>query len=68
MPRPDFIFTNHGSLWLCACTNDAAAKHLDAHLGEEAQRWGSGVAVEPRYVEQLAQALDRDGFTHNLNC
>jgi hypothetical protein len=60
--EPDFSFSNHGSIWICTAHNDAAWKHLHANLGDEAQRWGRGVAVEPRYVEGLAEALRNNGW------
>jgi hypothetical protein len=59
----DYTFESHGSLWLCRpSTNDARA-WLDDHVGDEAQWFGGALAVEPRYVVDLAAQLQNDGWT-----
>lgn len=58
----DFLFRNHGSLFLAIPQTNAADKHLRANVSDEAQWWAGGVAVEPRYVEDLASALQEAGF------
>lgn len=60
----DFVFENHGSVWICEAQNDGAFSHLTDRLSNETQYWGRrGIAVEPRYVPQLAQALCDDGWS-----
>lgn len=60
---PDYIFENHGSIWLCRPMRPAARNWLYSHVGDEAQLWGDAIVVEPRYVENLARQLEADGFT-----
>ena len=59
----DYTVTNHGSVWLLRPTHAAAAAHLREHVGEEAQWFAGALAVEPRYVVDLAAQLQDDGFT-----
>jgi hypothetical protein len=59
----DFIFQNHGTLWLCIPQNKTAEKHLFLHVDQETQRWAGGVVVEPRYVAGLVQGLEQNGFS-----
>jgi hypothetical protein len=58
----DFTFVNHGSLWLCRPNNDEAREHLREHVDAEAQWFAGAVAVEPRYVTDLAMNLQDAGF------
>jgi len=58
----DFIFTNHGSLWLVTPTNASAREHLESHTGDEAQWFAGALAVETRYVEGLTSVLLDAGF------
>jgi hypothetical protein len=59
----DFTFENHGSLWLVVSHNDAAVEHLRENVSEEAQWLGDRLAVEPRYVQGLAEGLRDNGYT-----
>ena len=62
---PDYIFENHGSIWLCRPTSQFASAWLSEHV--EAAGWlGDALAVEPRYVESLAASLEDDGFSTEL--
>lgn len=58
----DYRATNHGSLWLIEPLTPQATEWLNDNLGEEAQRWGNAVAVEPRYVPELIERLRAEGF------
>ena len=63
---PDFIFNNLGSICLVCPMNAAAREHLAANVSDEAQWWGDELAVEPRYVESLAEALEDAGFSTEM--
>ena len=67
MSKPDFEFNNHGSIWVCTPMTGEAKWHLNIYVQSNAQTWGKGVVVEPRYVEQLAQTLNGNGFSTNLD-
>lgn len=62
MKNPDFNVANHGSIFLVRPNTPVARKHLEEHVGDEAQWWGGALAVEPRYVDDLAQRLAEEGF------
>lgn len=60
---PDFEFENHGTIWIVQPMNASALKHLRANANTESWQWmGSGLAVDHRYAEQLAEQLEADGF------
>lgn len=57
--------TNHGSLVLIgadAADRDAFADWISEHVGGEAQFFGDALVVEPRYVADLVDGLEEDGF------
>jgi hypothetical protein len=60
---PDFIFTNHGSICTVAPTNPEAEEWVRYNVDPGAQWFGRGVAVEPRYVNDLVEAAICDGLT-----
>ena len=63
----DYTFENHGSIWLCRPTSDTAYHHLRNHVDDDNSQWlGDALAVEPRYVESLAAALEDNGFSTEL--
>lgn len=57
----DYVFENHGSVWLCRPSSDAALTHLHKHTAD-ALWWSSALVVEPRYVMDLAASLEADGY------
>ncbi len=59
---PDFIFHDHGSIWLMIPQDDAARKHAADVLPEDSPMHGAGYAIEPRYVADIVTALQDDGF------
>jgi len=63
MSVPDFTFTDHHSLWMVTPNTRRASTHLAASVGDEAQWLGGSLAVEGRYVADLAAGLQADGFT-----
>ncbi|QXN71178.1 hypothetical protein RCDURKIN_122 [Rhodobacter phage RcDurkin] len=62
---PCFSVENHGSVFLIrAHTDDATAQlQLMKEEDEDLQFFGSALAVEPRYVEQVIEQLRGAGFT-----
>ena len=62
MNDPDFRIENHGSIFLFDPQNTSAENHLLEHVSEEAQWFGGALVVEPRYVGNLASALQAEGF------
>lgn len=62
----DFVFQNHGSIWLCTPTSDCAREHLEENVGSEAMWYSGSLVVEPRYVQDFAVALDDEGWTVEL--
>src|SRR3954447_20090520 len=57
-PRADFRLTYHGTITTITPLSEACREWLDENVEIEAwQRFGPSIAVEPRYVEQLAEAI-----------
>ena len=62
MNEADFRIENHGSIFLFDPQNTSAENHLRDNVSEEAQWFGGALVVEPRYVIDLAAALEAEGF------
>lgn len=58
----DFVFENHGSIWLVQAMNAEAREHIASHVSDEAQFFSGALVVEPRYVENLALGLSNEGY------
>src|ERR1700681_2257782 len=62
-PRPDFRVTYHGTITTITPLTDAARERLDENVEiEEWQRFGPGIALEPRYLDQVAEAMIEAGL------
>ena len=62
-PRPDFRLTYHGTITTITPLSDACREWLEENVEIEPwQRFGTSIAIEPRYVEQLAEAMIEEGF------
>ena len=59
---PDFVFENHGTLYLVRPQNEAARRHLQDNVQEDAQWWGDALVVEHRYALPLSEALADNGW------
>ena len=59
----DFLFHNHGSIWLMIPQNEAASEFASDTLPDDTPMHGNGYAIEPRYVADLVTALQDDGFS-----
>lgn len=59
----DFTIENHGSILLFRPNTPAAKTWLRETAPEDAQFLGNAMAVEPRYVMNVATAIMADGFS-----
>jgi hypothetical protein len=62
MTTMDVQFTNHGSIWLAQLLTEAAHDWVAANVSDEAQWFGPGLAIEARYVGDIAQGMADDGL------
>jgi hypothetical protein len=61
--RADFRVTYHGTVTTITPLSDRCRKWLEEKVEIEPwQRFGNAIAVEPRYVEQLAEAMIEEGL------
>jgi hypothetical protein len=58
----DFTLTNHGSLVTLLPATDEAREHLAENVSDEAQWWAGALVVEPRYVADLVEQLQANGW------
>lgn len=59
----DFWVADHGSIFILTPTSPECIEHLQEHIQEDAQRWGpNGYVVEHRYIQDLVDALQGEGF------
>jgi hypothetical protein len=62
-PRADFRVTYHGTVTTITPLSDRCREWVETNVEIEPwQRFGNAIAVEPRYVEQLAEAMIEDGL------
>jgi hypothetical protein len=62
-PRADFRLTYHGTITTLTPLSDACREWVEENVAIEPwQRFGASIAVEPRYVEQLAEAMIEGGL------
>jgi hypothetical protein len=58
----DFTLTDGGSVCLLTPTTREARYWLDENIGEDAIYLGQGLAIERRYVQQIIDGVQADGF------
>jgi hypothetical protein len=59
----DYEVSGGGSLFIVTPLNESARENLEAGVGEEAQWWAGGVAVEHRFVVSLVEQLRSEGWS-----
>lgn len=59
----DFHIIDHGSIAVLSPLSVDAKDWCDEHLPEDAQRWGGGYVVEPRYLGDIVDGACADGLT-----
>ena len=61
--RADFRLTYHGTITTITPLTDRCREWVEENLEiERWQRFGTSIAIEPRYVEQLAEAMNEEGL------
>ena len=58
----DFTLTDGGSVCLLTPTTSDARRWLDENIGEDALYLGNGLAIERKYVQQILDGIQADGF------
>jgi hypothetical protein len=58
----DIIIRNHGTLCIMVAITHAGEDWIAEHIPEDAQRWGKGIVVEPRYIEDIVEGARADGL------
>ena len=58
----DFAIRDEGSIKLVVPLTDAAREWLEQNVQEDALYFGTGLAVEHRFLDPLVDGLKRDGF------
>jgi hypothetical protein len=62
-PRVDFRITYHGTVTTITPLSEPCREWLEENVVIEPwQRFGNAIAVEPRYVDHLAEAMIEDGL------
>jgi hypothetical protein len=62
-PRADFRVTYHGTITTITPLSDHCREWLEDNVEIEPwQRFGPSIAIEPRYVEQLAETMIEAGL------
>lgn len=60
----DFLFSDHGSICLLTPASETAKAWLSANVQDESANWfGNSLAIEPRYMDAIAEGIMADGLT-----
>ena len=59
----DFQLTDRGSICVLRPMNDEAREWIDFNVDPDAQWFGRGVVIEPRYVSDIAEGIVSDGLS-----
>jgi hypothetical protein len=62
----DIRVDNHGSIVIFVPLTEAGEEWMGEHLPEDAQRWGGGIVVEPRYALDIVHGAVEDGLKLEL--
>jgi hypothetical protein len=62
-PPVDFTIADHGTIVLLRSNTEAAEEWAAEHLPSDAQHFGGGVAVEPRYVADILTGIQKAGLS-----
>jgi len=55
------------SVYLLRAESDAERTWIDEHISEDALRFGGGVAVEHRYIDDIVEGMLTDGLEPNTD-
>lgn len=61
---PDFHVTGEGTVYLLIPRNDRAKKWIDQHIADDATHFGNGVAIEHRFILDIAKGIESAGLTY----
>lgn len=62
MSTADITIDDHGSILIFRGTSPEGKRWMAEHLPEDAQRWGRGIVVEPRYAGAIIDGAINDGL------
>ena len=60
--QADFSVQNEGTIFLLIPHTDIANTWIEEHIPEDAQRFGGGIVVEPRYILDIVNGIKNDGL------
>lgn len=58
----DFLVSNQGTIYILSPFTPAAEAWLAENIGDDAQTWGRGIVVEHRYIGDIVEGIQADGF------
>ena len=61
--NPDYEVSGGGTVYIVTPLNPAAKENLEAGVGDEAQWFAGGVAVEHRFISDLVNQLRAEGWS-----
>ena len=61
-PKPDLAFSGSGSVYLLHAYSDAGREWIAEHIPDDAMTLGSAIAVEWRFVDDIANGAMADGL------
>lgn len=59
----DFQFVSHGSVCILTPYTSKANVWVGEHLPDDAQMFGNGYVIEPRYAYPIIEGIQNDGLS-----
>lgn len=63
VPPADFLIQHEGSIALLYPNSDEARAWVEQHIPLDAPRHGRAIAVEARYIDDIAFGINNDGLS-----
>ena len=60
---PDFQLTGGGSVYILTPLSDAGCSWIEENVQPGALRWGRGMAIEHRYLDEIVRGILDDQLT-----
>jgi hypothetical protein len=58
----DFTVQHEGTIIILYPHGRDAQEWIEEHIPEDAQRWGTGIVIEPRYFDAIAEGIREAGL------
>ena len=66
-PEHDFAVVSHGSVYTLRADSPLVEEWIEEHVGGKTQWFGDALVIEHRYVRDIVEALESEGFVGSFS-